>query len=134
VACALSLHDRQSSVNRVEQPEELDLDHLSVFGGCGVLEGGGHTDTGNAEQHVQPPKFFQRTLYRARGLRLIRYIGFDRQRFTIRAQLTKATPSASIVREAGQSLRSISEGIIAGMLTSPVAAAAERLFRALGLG
>jgi hypothetical protein len=53
---------------------------------------------------------------------------------TIRAQLAKATPSPSIVREAARSLRSIVEGIAAGVLTSPVAEAAEKLFRVLGFG
>jgi hypothetical protein len=53
---------------------------------------------------------------------------------TIKAQLTKPQPSATILREAGSSLRNLTEGIVSGALTGPVVAAGAALWRALGLG
>jgi hypothetical protein len=53
---------------------------------------------------------------------------------TIKAQLSKPAPSMAIVQEAGRSLRAIVEGVAAGLLTSPVIAAAPALWSALGLG
>jgi hypothetical protein len=53
---------------------------------------------------------------------------------TLRAQLSKPSPSKAIVREAGQTLRNIVEGIGAGLLTPETAAAATALWSALGLG
>lgn len=53
---------------------------------------------------------------------------------TLRAQLSKSSPSIAILREAGQTLRNIVEGIGAGLLTSEVAVAATALWSALGLG
>lgn len=47
---------------------------------------------------------------------------------TIRAQLAKPTPSSTILREAGQSIRHITEGIVAGALTPSTIAAAQTLF------
>jgi hypothetical protein len=52
---------------------------------------------------------------------------------TIKAQLSKPSPSLPIVQEAGKSLRAIVEGVAAGILTSPVIAAAPALWSALGL-
>ena len=49
---------------------------------------------------------------------------------TIRAQLEKAKPSASILREAGRSLRNIIEGAAGGAIIGPTAAA---LWKALGI-
>ena len=53
---------------------------------------------------------------------------------TIRAQLKKPSPSQTIVREAGKSLRNIVEGISAALLTPSIIAAAPALWSALGLG
>jgi hypothetical protein len=53
---------------------------------------------------------------------------------TIGAQLSKPTPSTSIVREAGRSLRNVVEGVAAGALTQPFITAATALWSALGLG
>ena len=53
---------------------------------------------------------------------------------TIEAQLSKPSPSPTILQEAGRSLRSIVEGVAAGILTPPVIAAAPALWSALGLG
>ena len=52
---------------------------------------------------------------------------------TIKAQLSKPSPSASILREAAKTVRSVSEGIVAGVLTSPLMQAAIALGTALGL-
>jgi hypothetical protein len=53
---------------------------------------------------------------------------------TIRAQLSKALPSPSIIQESGRTLRNVIEGIGAGILTPGVAAAASALWSAFGLG
>jgi hypothetical protein len=53
---------------------------------------------------------------------------------TIRAQLSKPSPTVSIIQEAGKSIRNVFEGIAAGMLTPEVLAAAPALWSALGLG
>ncbi len=53
---------------------------------------------------------------------------------TIKAQLAKASPSRQILAEAGKSLRNLTEGIVAGAMTSRVIEAAAVLGRALGLG
>jgi hypothetical protein len=56
---------------------------------------------------------------------------------TIRAQLVKSAPNRGIIQEAGKSLRNVVEGIVGGMLTTPVAtaisAAAAMLWSALGI-
>ena len=52
---------------------------------------------------------------------------------TIKAQLTKASPSLLIMREAAKSVRSITEGVVADAMTSPILAAAIALGTALGL-
>lgn len=52
---------------------------------------------------------------------------------TIKAQLAKAQPSATIVGEAGKSLRNIAEGIAGGLLTSPLVTAAAGLSKAIGI-
>lgn len=51
---------------------------------------------------------------------------------TIKAQLSKPSPSVSILREAAKSVRSITEGIVAGVLTSPLMQAAVALGITLG--
>jgi hypothetical protein len=53
---------------------------------------------------------------------------------TIRAQLSKPSPTLSIVQEAGRSLRNVVEGVAAGILTPGVVAVAPALWSALGLG
>ena len=53
---------------------------------------------------------------------------------TIGAQLSKPTPSTSIVHEAGRSLRNVVEGVAAGALTQPFITAPTALWSALGLG
>jgi hypothetical protein len=53
---------------------------------------------------------------------------------TITAQLSKTSPSLTILQEAGRSLRNIVEGIAAGLMTPGVLAAAPALWNALGLG
>jgi hypothetical protein len=53
---------------------------------------------------------------------------------TIKAQLAKPSPSALILREAGKSLRNVTEGIAGGMLTPAITAASVALWSALGLG
>jgi hypothetical protein len=53
---------------------------------------------------------------------------------TIRDQLSKSSPTPSIIQEAGRSLRNIMEGITGGILTPGVIAAAPALWSALGLG
>jgi hypothetical protein len=52
---------------------------------------------------------------------------------TIKAQLSKPSPSVGILQEAGKSLRNVVESIAAGVLTSEVVAAAIALANALGL-
>jgi hypothetical protein len=51
---------------------------------------------------------------------------------TIKAQLCKPSPSASILRETARSVRNVTEGIVGGLLTSPVMQAAIALGTALG--
>jgi hypothetical protein len=53
---------------------------------------------------------------------------------TIAAQLSKTSPSLTILQEAGRSLRNIVEGVAAGLMTPSVLAAAPALWNALGLG
>lgn len=53
---------------------------------------------------------------------------------TLRLEMGKRRPSLSIVREAGRALRSMTEGVAAGLLTPPAAAAALALWSALPLG
>jgi hypothetical protein len=53
---------------------------------------------------------------------------------TIKAQLAKPSPSSLILREAGKSLRNVTEGIVGGMLTPAIMSAAGPLWSALGLG
>jgi hypothetical protein len=53
---------------------------------------------------------------------------------TIKAQLSKPSPSIAILKEAGKSVRNVMEGIGAGILTPAAAAAAAGLWAALGLG
>ena len=52
---------------------------------------------------------------------------------TIAAQLAKPKPSLQIVREAGTTLRNLSEGVIAGALTPVFVSALASVLRALGL-
>ncbi len=52
---------------------------------------------------------------------------------TIQAQLAKRMPSVTILREAGRSLRSISEGVAGGLLAPHVLTAIAALLSALGL-
>ena len=52
---------------------------------------------------------------------------------TIKAQLAKGTPSSVILREAGQSVRTVVEGIVGNALTNPVLQSAIALGAALGL-
>jgi hypothetical protein len=52
---------------------------------------------------------------------------------TIKAQLMKPAPSMGILHEAGRSVRSVAEGIAAGVLTSPLLKAATALGVAIGL-
>ncbi len=52
---------------------------------------------------------------------------------TIKAQLAKKTPSTAILQEAGRSLRTISENVVANVLTIPVAAGLEGLLKAIGV-
>ncbi|WP_316227655.1 MULTISPECIES: hypothetical protein [unclassified Bradyrhizobium] len=53
---------------------------------------------------------------------------------TISAQLSKKSPSLTILREAGCSLRNVVEGITASAITPQLLAAAPMLWSALGLG
>lgn len=53
---------------------------------------------------------------------------------TLRAQLSKSNPSLSIVGEATKSIRSITEGVIAGMITPEAIAAVSALLAATRLG
>lgn len=52
---------------------------------------------------------------------------------TIRAQLSKEKPSSSILAEAARSLRSVTEGLAAGIMTPPALAAIAALGSSLGL-
>lgn len=52
---------------------------------------------------------------------------------TLRAQLTKSSPSTGVLQEVGQTLRSLGEGVAAGMLTQPAVAALAALLAALGI-
>jgi hypothetical protein len=52
---------------------------------------------------------------------------------TIKAQLSKSSPSLTILQEAGKSLRKITERVVAGVVTSPVLKAVVALGTALGL-
>jgi hypothetical protein len=52
---------------------------------------------------------------------------------TIKAQLSKPSPSVSILHEAGKSVRNVVEGVVTGVLTSPLLKAAIALATALGL-
>lgn len=53
---------------------------------------------------------------------------------TMGAQLEKPKPNATILRECGASLRSLTEGVVAGALTAPAVSAAAALWAVLGLG
>jgi hypothetical protein len=53
---------------------------------------------------------------------------------TIRAQLSKSSPSLSIIQECGRTIRNVIEGNTAGVLTPSVIAAGKLLWSALGLG
>jgi hypothetical protein len=53
---------------------------------------------------------------------------------TIRAQLSKSSPSHAILQQAGQSLRNVIEGITASLMTPAVIATAPALWSALNLG
>lgn len=53
---------------------------------------------------------------------------------TIRAQLSKTSPTLLIIQETGRTMRNVIEGIAAGVLTPGVIAAAPALWSALGLG
>ncbi len=53
---------------------------------------------------------------------------------TIRAQLSKSSPSPTILTEATKSLRNVAEGILAGAVTNRTMQLATDLLRALGLG
>lgn len=53
---------------------------------------------------------------------------------TIKAQLSKSSPSQSILAEATKSLRSVAEGILAGAMTNRTIQFATDLLRALGIG
>ena len=53
---------------------------------------------------------------------------------TIRAQLSKTSPSVAIIQQAGHSLRNIVEGMAAGLMTPTIIATAPALWSALGLG
>lgn len=52
---------------------------------------------------------------------------------TIKAQLRKSSPSAAILREAGRSVRSITEGVLAGVFTPQGVVAIAMLANALGI-
>jgi hypothetical protein len=52
---------------------------------------------------------------------------------TIKAQLSKPSPSVSILHEAGKSVRNVVEGVVAGALTSPLLHTAIALGLTLGL-
>ena len=52
---------------------------------------------------------------------------------TIKAQLSKSSPSLTILQEAGKSLRKITESVVAGVVTSPVLKAVVALGTAFGL-
>jgi uncharacterized protein YlxP (DUF503 family) len=52
---------------------------------------------------------------------------------TIRAQLAKSVPNRTILYEAGKSIRSLAEGVIAGMMTPQAVAAAATLWSMLGV-
>ena len=52
---------------------------------------------------------------------------------TICPQLSKPSPSLSIIQESGRTIRSVIEGVAAGLLTPSVIAAAPALWSALGL-
>jgi hypothetical protein len=53
---------------------------------------------------------------------------------TVKAQLSKSSPSHSILAEATKSLRNVAEGILAGAMTNRTVQLATDLLRALGLG
>jgi hypothetical protein len=53
---------------------------------------------------------------------------------TIRAQLSKSSPSLSIIQECGRAIKNVIEGTAAGALTPSVIAAGRALWSALGLG
>jgi hypothetical protein len=53
---------------------------------------------------------------------------------TIRAQLSKSSPSLSIIQECGRTIRNGIEGIAAAVLTPSVIAAGKALWSALGIG
>jgi hypothetical protein len=52
---------------------------------------------------------------------------------TLRAQLTKSSPSTAVLQEVGRTLRSLGEGVAAGMLTQPAITALAALLTALGI-
>lgn len=53
---------------------------------------------------------------------------------TIKAQLSKSSPSPTILTEAAKSFRNVAEGIVAGAMTNRTMQLATDLLRALGLG
>jgi len=52
---------------------------------------------------------------------------------TIRAQLSKRSPSGGIIQEATKSIRNVIEGVAAGLITPEITASAVALFGAVGL-
>lgn len=78
MAGPLPLHRRQRRMDRVEQPEEVDLDHLLILGGGRVPERRGNADAGDAEQHVEPAEIADRPLHHRRSLCLVGHVGLDR--------------------------------------------------------
>ena len=52
---------------------------------------------------------------------------------TIMAQLGRSQPSSTVLREVGATLKTIAEGLVAGMLTQPALTALAALLTALGL-
>jgi hypothetical protein len=79
MATTLSFHHGQGGGDRIEKAEYIDIDHLAVFGGRGVLEGSGDAYASNAKQHVEPAELPDSTLHHGGSLRLIGYVGLDRQ-------------------------------------------------------
>jgi hypothetical protein len=53
---------------------------------------------------------------------------------TIKAQLGKEQPSSGVLKEAGKSLRTMTENLMANVLSGPTAAALVALWKALGVG
>src|SRR5438552_15181429 len=71
VPVALPLHRRQRGMDRIEDPKNVDVDHLAIFSSRSVLERSGDPHPRDIEQEIQTPLFLQDEIDRRRGMVLV---------------------------------------------------------------